>query len=263
MSKFEILCVTMHQTDFSKIKEMNIHSDVVFSNQADTNSYEEKEFEGHIAKMITTNTRGASINRNLAILYSTADIVVFADDDQEFVDGYENMILDEFKNHPEADAIKFFCISTDKERPLAYKQAPRFQRAKLRNLMSAGPHALAIRREMLLRRELRFAEHIGPGRELYCGEDSFFYKDMLDKGVAVYESPLMVSYVHQEKSTWFEGYTERYFLTVGYIYAKLYGALATLAMIRRAYRIHRSRAVQYSMMDMIRMMRKGIVKYKE
>ena len=25
MSKFEILCVTMHQKDFSKLKEMNIH----------------------------------------------------------------------------------------------------------------------------------------------------------------------------------------------------------------------------------------------
>lgn len=33
MSKFELLCVTMHQKDFSKIQEMNIHSDVVFANQ--------------------------------------------------------------------------------------------------------------------------------------------------------------------------------------------------------------------------------------
>ena len=31
MATFEILCVTMHQNDFSKIKEMNIHSDVVFA----------------------------------------------------------------------------------------------------------------------------------------------------------------------------------------------------------------------------------------
>ena len=31
MSKFEILCVTMHQKDFSKIQKMNIHSDVVFA----------------------------------------------------------------------------------------------------------------------------------------------------------------------------------------------------------------------------------------
>lgn len=33
MSKFELLCVTMHQKDFSKLQEMNIRSDVVFANQ--------------------------------------------------------------------------------------------------------------------------------------------------------------------------------------------------------------------------------------
>lgn len=47
MSKFEILCVTMHQNDFSKIKKINIHSDVVFANQADTTSFEQIEFEGY------------------------------------------------------------------------------------------------------------------------------------------------------------------------------------------------------------------------
>ncbi len=34
MLSFEVLCVTMNQNDFSKIKEMNINSDVVFANQA-------------------------------------------------------------------------------------------------------------------------------------------------------------------------------------------------------------------------------------
>ena len=45
MSKFEILCVTMHQRDFSKIQEMNIHSDVVFANQAETTKIEEYLFQ--------------------------------------------------------------------------------------------------------------------------------------------------------------------------------------------------------------------------
>ena len=41
MLSFEILCVTMYQKDFSKIGEMNIHSNVVFANQCDRTSYEE------------------------------------------------------------------------------------------------------------------------------------------------------------------------------------------------------------------------------
>ena len=52
MSRFEVLCVTMHQKDFSKIEQMNIHSDVVFANQADDTRYDEYEFKGKKAKMI-------------------------------------------------------------------------------------------------------------------------------------------------------------------------------------------------------------------
>ena len=39
MPKFEILCVTMHQTDFAKVEEMNIHSNVVFANQCNRTAY--------------------------------------------------------------------------------------------------------------------------------------------------------------------------------------------------------------------------------
>ena len=80
MSHFEILCVTMHQKDFSKIEQMNINSDVVFANQADTTSMDELEFNGHRARMITTDTRGVGVNRNLALTYAQGDICLFADD---------------------------------------------------------------------------------------------------------------------------------------------------------------------------------------
>ena len=79
----------MHQSDFSKIKEMNIKSDVIFANQCDHTSYEELEFDGHTAKMISTATRGVGKNRNLALIYASADICLFADDDVTYDDGAE------------------------------------------------------------------------------------------------------------------------------------------------------------------------------
>ena len=97
MPTFEILCATMHQNDFSKIKEMNIHSDVVFANQCDHTSYDEIEFEGHTAKMISTQTRGVGKNRNLGLIYASADICLLADDDVVYNDGYEKTVLDFYK----------------------------------------------------------------------------------------------------------------------------------------------------------------------
>ena len=41
MEQLEILCVTMHQKDFSKIRQMNIHSNVLFANQAGRTCLEE------------------------------------------------------------------------------------------------------------------------------------------------------------------------------------------------------------------------------
>ncbi len=116
MSRFEILCVTMNQADFSKIQEMNIHSDVVFANQADRTSYEELPFEGHTAKMITTATKGVGKNRNIGLLYASADICLFADDDVVYHDDAEQRILAEFDAHPDADVMIFHLDTDSKER---------------------------------------------------------------------------------------------------------------------------------------------------
>ena len=57
MQKLQVLVATMGQKDFSKIEEMNIASDVIFANQSDDTKYDEKRFDGYLAKMITTGTR--------------------------------------------------------------------------------------------------------------------------------------------------------------------------------------------------------------
>ena len=117
MSKFQILCVTMHQKDFSKINEMNIHSDVIFANQADSTGKDVLEFDGHTATMITTETRGVGVNRNIALMYADADICLFADDDVTYVDDMERMVVSEFEAHPDADVMIFHVETDDPVRP--------------------------------------------------------------------------------------------------------------------------------------------------
>ena len=177
--KIEVLVTTMHQKDISKYNKMNLQTDAVIANQADFCGYEETQVDGKRVKFVTTDTRGASLNRNIAIIYSKADIIVFADDDQEFVDGYEKLIIDEFEKHPEAEAIKFYCESTNPERPMSFKKPSKFCRATNRNIMSAGVHGFAVKREVLINNNVFFNNAIGPGKEIYCGEDSVFLDDLL------------------------------------------------------------------------------------
>ena len=45
-----------------------------------------------------------------------SDIVLFSDDDVVYVDGYKDLILNEFKKNPKADVIIFNVSSNDQNR---------------------------------------------------------------------------------------------------------------------------------------------------
>ena len=128
MSKFEILCVTMHQTDFSKIQQMNIHSDVFFANQADRTALETLEFDGHKARMLTTDTRGVGVNRNMTLQYAQGDICLFADDDVTYCDDMEQRVLAEFDAHPDADVMIFHLDGEEGHEQISYSRTKRKSR---------------------------------------------------------------------------------------------------------------------------------------
>lgn len=258
----ETLITTMHQKDDNKFFEMNIETNAIIANQAEDYYYCKKEHNGNCVKFITTATKGVSINRNIAISYAEADIVLFADDDMVFLDGYKKAVLDEFERHPEADAIKFYSNSTNELRPLAYKQPDKFVKASKRTLMPCGVIGLAVKREVLLKTNSFFHTNIGPGTDILSGEDSVFFSELLEKKVGVYLSPKHISIVKQEDSSWFTGYTDKYFISIGYIYSCIYKKLAILATLRRSWKMRKSGCEQ-GFFKRISLMKKGIKKHKK
>lgn len=260
--KIEVLVTTMHQKDFSKYSDMNLQTDAVIANQADFCDFKETEINGKKVRLITTDTRGISYNRNIAILYSKGDIIVFADDDQRFVDGYEEIINQAFEKNPKADAIKFYCESTNPKRPLSYKRPDMFKKASKKILMSSGVPCFAVKKEFLFKKNITFNNRLGPGQEIFCGEDTVFFKDMCRFKAKIYLSPQLISYVAQEESTWFTGYNERFFCSIGYIYGCVYGMLAPLAILRRALKTSRNKS-NLSKKQMIITMLNGSNKHRK
>jgi len=215
MSKFEVLCVTMHQKDFSKIKEMNIHSDVVFANQCDRIAYEEVEFDGYKAKMISTNTRGVGINRNLTLMYASADICLMADDDVVYNDNYRDVILSEFVAHPDADVF-IFHLDTDSERKqIKYsktRKCGKFER------MPWGGVRIAFRLSSVKKANVNFTTLFGGGCVFPSGEDSMWLIDAKRKGLTFYVSKETIGKLSFEKSSWFTGLDEKFFFGKGAFY---------------------------------------------
>ena len=220
MSTFEVLCVTMNQNDFSKIKEMNIHSDVVFANQADYVSYDELEFEGNKAKMITTNTKGVGINRNLALMYATADICMLADDDVCYYDNMQEVILSEFNAYPDADVFIFHLESNDSKRPqIKYKKTKKCGKF---SRLSWGGCRIAIRTEAIKKANLWFNSLMGGGCKFPSGEDSMFLHEAKLKGLVFYVSDKTIGTVNMMDSTWFTGHNNKWFYSKGVFHYSMY-----------------------------------------
>ncbi len=233
MSRFEILCVTMHQKDFSKIEQMNIHSDVVFANQSDTTRYDELNFGGHCARMITTDTRGVGVNRNLALTYAKGEVCLFADDDVTYDDDMEQRVLAEFDAHPDADII-IFHLDTDSDR----KQIKYNQTKKCGRLSRTpwGAFRVAFRLSSVKKANLWFTTLFGGGCVFPSGEDSMWLADARKQGLTFYVSKETIGKVSFEESTWFTGYDEKFFYGKGAFYQAVHPKTKYLWMLYFAFR---------------------------
>ena len=254
MLTFELLCATMHQTDFSKIKEMNIKSDVVFANQCDHTSYEEVEFDGHVAKMISTETRGVGKNRNLALMYATADICLFADDDVTYLNGYEETVCKFYEDHPDADVVIFnFKVSRNGSNPK--ETISKTKKLKRKNL-SYGTYSISVRRSVVSWHNIKFHHQFGGGTPYSCGEDTKFLNDCFENNLTVYICSELLGKVDHKESIWFKGYTDKFFIDKGVLFYSLVGRFATLAVVYHCIK-HRKEYAEYGWKAAAKLMVKG------
>ncbi len=258
MSKFEILCVTMNQHDFSKIKEMNIRSDVVFANQCDHTSYEEHEFDGHTAKMISTQTRGVGINRNMALTYASADICLFADDDVVYDDDMEERVVAEFDAHPDAD-IFIFHLDTDSDRKQI--QYSKTKKCGYFAQMPWGGSRIAVRLNAIRKANVWFTTLFGGGCVFPSGEDSMWLTEAKRKGLIFYVSKETIGKVSFDESTWFTGYDEKFFFGKGAWIAAMHSRFFALWSAYYTFRYRNSGVLSFK--EKLKLMRKGREGYRQ
>lgn len=261
MSKLEVLVTTMHQTDFSKYYDMNLSTNAVIANQADCNCEETKIIGGHTVKLVTTDTRGTSKNRNIALanIDEDTDYILFADDDLRFYDDYEQTVISAFEKAPQADAIKFNlkCVS---ERKISMNPIKDFHRATRREVTSWGVWGLIIKVSLLKNSGIIFNERFGPGTDNYCGEDSLFLQDLFKHKINVYASPEYIAEIDQSDSSWFEGYSEKYFTVTGMVLSEMYPILCYLLILRSAYKFSKRPACNMLFLKILKCYYRGIKK---
>ncbi len=258
--KVEVLVATMNQKDLSKYKDMNINTDAVLANQDNRYEYTKKYIYDNEVRMITTPDRGVGRNRNIALTNASGDICLFADDDMTYVDEYEEIVKNAFNELPQAGIIIFNIETVGKETRVR-RLNKKIERVRIFNSLNYGAARIAIRRNELLKKNIWFSLLYGGGAPYSAGEDSLFLIEAIKKGIKVYTYPKKIADVKQESSTWFNGYTEKYFIDKGLWLANAFPIMKYALAIYYTFRL--KKLSSRSMNQIIKLILFGIRSFKE
>lgn len=219
MAHLQVLVAAMNQTGDSLPDKMNIQTDAIVGNQCATNSIEEFLYKNHRIKYLNFSERGVGLNRNNALMRADGDILIFADEDETFNDGYADVVEKAYCDIPDADAIIFNITTVGAT--VGRREIKKVHRIHWWNALNYGAARLTVRNDSVKRENIVFHRQFGGGTSYSSGEDTLFITDLIKRGQKVFAYPANIASVDQTSSTWFRGYTEKYFYDKGALFAAL------------------------------------------
>lgn len=253
--KVQVLVAAVNQNLSELIEKMNLSTDAIIMNQSDYFAYEEITHKNCVIKGYTFSERGVGLSRNTALMRADLDICLFSDEDIRYLDNYEDDIVKEFENNPLADMI-VFNVEREEDRR-TYHITDR-KRVRSYNCGRYGAVSFAVKRERLIELNITFSLLFGGGAKYSAGEDSLFLKECIDKGLKVFTAPVIIGREEEKPSTWFEGYTEKFFYDRGVLYHYLYGTMAPVLALRFLLKHKKKMCNEITFPTAFQLMKQGI-----
>lgn len=221
--KLEVLLSCMRQTDMSIAERSHIQSDLLIINQSGQNDYKEKKLGMYCCRMISTTERGLSRSRNMALKNAKGDICLICDDDEVLDEGYQEKILNAFKQYPQADLLAFI-VSVSEAGYDTKKYRDHVGKLNYFTSLKISSYQIAFKRQAILEKSIMFDESIGSGASTAGGEENIFLHDCLKKGLQLWFVPVHIAYASQEVSQWAHHlFTRTFFEDRGRFTKKLWG----------------------------------------
>lgn len=225
MDHVTVLLSCMYQSDASIIFKSNVQTDVVVVNQCDDNYIKEFDFENKKGKtchckFICTTERGLSRSRNMAIQNAWGDICLICDDDELFSDDYPQIILNSFKEEPEADVIAFALDRKDHPRAFPNKKL----KLGFKSIGHISSQQISFSRNAILNADISFDVKMGSGTGNGGGEENMFLHTCRKNNFKMFYVPKVIATILATgKSKWFKGYTNDYFRNLGWVTRRIHG----------------------------------------
>lgn len=239
-------------------ENMKLEADAIVINQTDSFGYEEYQYKEHRIKIYCMNEKGVGLSRNNALLRADGDIVLFSDEDIVYNEGYAKAVLDAFEANPDIDMIFFnFDVAEDRQTYHIEKKG----RIRSYNCGRYPTYSLAVRREVLHKKEITFSLLFGGGAKYSNGEDSLFIKQCIKSGMKALALPVTLGREVPRPSTWFNGYTDKFFYDRGVLYKALYKGLAKPLALRFLIAHRDIMLTNRKLMDAYKLMTQGMKEF--
>lgn len=262
--KLQVLVSAVKQDARQLTAKMNLCTDTVIVNQCDKYGYEEFSFSRrktsdseNVSRVqcFSMAEKGVGLSRNTALLHADADICLFSDEDIVLSENYADCIKEAYEKYTDADML-LFNVKVAPSRRTYWNEE--FRQIHWYNYGRYPAYSISGRLEALRRANVHFSLLFGGGARYSNGEDSLFLRDCLKAGLKIYAVPLCIGEEVERESTWFHGYTEKFFEDRGVLYHYLYGKMAKPFGLRFLWKNRNEMCQEISFGQAYRLLRKGI-----
>lgn len=204
--------------------------------------------------------KGLSKSRNRALEHCTSDIALISDDDLEYVDNMEEIILSAFIENPDADIITF-QVKTPENHLFKdnYKVKPFYHNQK--TIMRVSSVEIAFRIDKIKNNHIKFNEDFGLGANYPTGEEAVFLNDALKKGLRILYIPIPIVIHPKESSGGMFKNNPQLLKAKGAMIFRIFGFSGYFVSF--LFALIKYKMSNYSLLEFYILMLKGIKEYKE
>lgn len=258
--KVQVLVSALNKDINTLPSQMNIETDAVIVNQCDRYGHQEfKKSYGSI-QCFCMPERGVGLSRNTALLHADADICLFSDEDIVLSKGYGEQIKTAYMKYPDADMILFNVKVSEARRTYWNDDV---KRIRWYNYGRYPAYSISGKLDAFRRSNAHFSLLFGGGAKYSNGEDSLFLRDCIKAGLKIYALPICIGEEVERESTWFHGYTEKFFIDRGVLYYYLYGKMAMVFALRFLIKNKTEMCADIPIKKAYRLMREGIISQRK
>ncbi|WP_164998643.1 glycosyltransferase family A protein [Flavobacterium sp. 140616W15] len=171
-------------------------------------------------RVINSNERGLSKSRNLALDNAIGKILVIADDDIVYQEGFTSKIMNAYNKFPQATVIIFSVINSNRD---LIKKYPSSSKVNLNifDILNVSSIEMTLNKAIVDASNIRFDESFGLGGTFEMGEEAVFLSDLKEiHQQLVFDSQIIVMHESQTSSEK-KNITDKYYIQ-GALFSRIF-----------------------------------------